>query len=93
MKRPVPEKNKPDFSNLDDKHIADGVSLLEDLRKAFEHDKEVSSALSVAWKALTDEQVERIEVDNIPDKPVKPLKPKGGLLKKRKLVKSPMKRC
>ena len=92
MKRPIPEKNKPDFSNLDDKHIADGVSLLEDLRKAFEFDKEVSSALSVAWKALLNEQVERIKVDDIPDKP-KPLKSKTGLLKKHRLVKSPKKRC
>lgn len=85
MSRPVPEKDKPDFSNLDDEHIQGYRDMVTDLRGAFDFDPEVTKALTKAWKALSEECTNRIcEKPNVVVTETKVLK--------KKLVRSPLMR-
>ena len=88
MSRPVPEKGKPNFSNLDDKHLNDSKAVVENLIGAFGFDPDVASALTKAWKALCDECTVRTCAK--PDLSVEPEK-STKVLKKR-LVRSPLSR-
>lgn len=88
MSRPVPEKGKPNFSNLDDKHLNDSKEVVENLIGAFDFDPDVVSALTKAWKALCDECV--VRTCKKPDLNTKSEKTTQVL--KKRLVRSPFSR-
>ena len=82
--RRVPLKGEPNFSNLTDEQVRLYKNMVTDLMGNFSELPDVTSALEVAWKYLSEECVERtckqpeVEV-------VKSLK-----LTKKKLVRSPL---
>lgn len=84
MPRKVPEKGKPDFSNLDDSRVRQYKDTVVDLMGNFQDVPEVYNALEIVWRALSDECTDRL--CSMPDVPKKP----PEMLMKKRLVRSPL---
>lgn len=84
--RRVPLKGEPNFSNLTDEQVRQYKNMVTDLMGNFSELPDVTSALEIAWKYLSEECVERTckqpEVEVVSGKSLK--------LTKKKLVRSPL---
>lgn len=57
--RRVPEKGKPDFSNLDDKRVRKYRDVVNEMIGAFSEIPDVKKVLTEVWKELSNECAER----------------------------------
>lgn len=75
MSRKVPEKGKPDFSNLGKDRLSDYRDMISNMIGAYSHDREKADLLRTVWKELNEEAMARMSVGSpaarVSDKPVK----------------------
>lgn len=55
MSRKVPEKGKPDFSNLGKDRLSAYRDMISNMIGAYSHDRDKSAVLKTVWKELNDE--------------------------------------
>ena len=82
----LPEKGKPDFSNLDEKRLRAYKDMMTDLMGCYQDCPVVYNALEVAWRDLSDACLEIVCSE--PDSSNKDKEPLT--LTRKKLVHSPL---
>lgn len=74
--RCVPEKGRPDFSNLDDKRVREYRDVVNEMIGAFSEFPDMKAVLTEVWKELSNECAERTaSMPEIPEKRVVYKKP------------------
>lgn len=75
MSRKVPEKGKPDFSNLGKDRLSEYRNMISDMIGAYSHDREKADVLKTVWKELNEEAMSRMSVGSpaarVSDRPAK----------------------
>lgn len=76
----IPEKGKPDFTNLPTGKIKQYRDLMNDMIKAFSDFPDEKETLTMVWNCLSDECADRLGEDEIEKKP--PIVSKAKLLRR-----------